>query len=714
MITRGIRRLPLLGAAFLLSLLGGCGSSSNSGSTGPNPPVITTQPSNQAVTLGQTATFSVTATGTQPLTYQWQKGNSNISGATSASYTTPATTAADDGAQFKVSVSNAAGSVASTAATLTVNSTPSITTQPSDQTVTAGQTATFSVAATGAAPLSYQWRKGGSDISGATSSSYTTPATVIADAGSKFDVVVSNSVGSTTSNQATLNVLAVAPTVDVVTYHYDNARSGTNPQETVLTPSNVNSATFGKIGFYSVDGLVDGQPLYLSQVSIPSGGTHNVLYVVTEHDSVYAFDADTGAILWNTSLLGTGESTSDTRGCNQVQPEIGITSTPVIDRTQGPHGAIYTVAMSKAGSSYFQRVHALDIATGAELFGGPVAVQAMYPGTGDGSNNGNVVFNPAQYKERAGLLLSNGVLYTTWASHCDIRPYTGWIIGYDETNLQQTQVLNVTPNGNDGAIWMSGAAPAADITGNIYFLDANGTFDTTLDGNGFPNKGDFGNAFLKLSTNGTLSVADYFNMSNTVAESGADEDLGSGGAVVLADVLDNGGQVHQLAVGAGKDKIIYVVDRNNMGKFSSTSNNIYQELSGAITGSVFSKPAFFNNTVYYGSVDDAIRAFPFTNAKLPSSANSRSANTFKYPGATPSISANGTSNAILWAVENTNPAVLHAFDATNLATEFYNSNQAANSRDHFGAGNKFITPIVVNGKVFVGTPNGVAVFGLLP
>lgn len=693
-----------------LGLLAGCGS--NSTPAPPPPPTapsITTQPSNQTVTNGQTATFTVMASGTAPLSYQWQKAGVTISGATSANYTTPATTSADNGTQFKVNVSNAAGSTTSAAATLTVNSAPAITTQPSNLAVTVGQVATFTVVASGTAPLSYQWQKAGINISAATSASYTTPATLITDNGSQFGVVVTNPYGNATSSAATLTVTAVA--VDVTTYHYDNTRSGANVQETTLTPANVKSATFGKLGFYSVDGLVDGQPLYLSQVSV-GGAMHNVLYVVTEHDSVYAFDADSGAPLWQVSLLGAGESTSDNRSCSQVSPEIGVTSTPVIDRA---HGVLYTVAMSKdASNNYFQRVHALDIVTGAELFGGPVAVQATFPGTGAGSMNGNVTFDPAQYKERAGLLLSNGVLYTTWASHCDITPYTGWIIGYDAATLTQVPVLNVTPNGNDGAIWMAGAAPAADVTGNIYFLDANGTFDTTLDSNGFPSKGDFGNSFLKLSTTPTLAVADYFTMSNTVNESNADEDLGSGGAVVLLDVTDNEGNTHQLAVGAGKDKAIYVVDCNDMGKFHLPSNTIYQEITGALAGSVFSKPAVFNDTVYYGSMADSIKAFPVSNALLATTPSSKTANTFKYPGTTPSVSANGTSDAILWAVENTNPAVLHAYDATNLTLELYNTNQAAGARDQFGNGNKFITPIVVNGKVFVGTPNGVAVFGLLP
>jgi hypothetical protein len=710
----GARRIAAFAPALLaLCFAAGCGSSSPSKSGAGTVPVISAQPANQTVNSGQPATFSVVATGSGTLSYQWQKSSTNISGATQSTYTIPATTAADDGSQFAVTVSDSAGSVTSSSATLTVNSAPVITTQPSNQSATVGGTATFTVVAEGTSPLSYQWQKAGNNISGATSSSYTTPATALTDNGSQFDVVVSNSLGSVTSNKATLSVSSTAVLVDVATYHYDNARSGANLQEATLTPANVNSATFGKLGFYSVDGLVDGQPLYLSQLSIPSNGTHNVLYAVTEHASVYAFDADSGTVLWQKSLLSAGETTSDNRGCGQVTPEIGITSTPVIDRTQG---ALYTVAMSKDSSgNYHQRIHALDIATGAELFGGPIAVQATFPGTGDNTQGGNVIFDPAQYKERAGLLLSNDVIYTMWASHCDDRPYTGWIIGYDESTLAQTQVLNVTPNGSEGAIWMAGAGPAADVTGDIYFLDANGSFDTTLDSNGFPNLGDFGNAFIKLSTTGgILSVADYFTMSTTVAESNADEDLGSGGAVVLVDETDNGGHVHQLAVGAGKDGVIYVVDRNNMGKFNAGQDMIYQELSGALNGAVYSKPAFFNNAIYYGAVSDSIRAFPITNAKLATSAASLTSHTFTYPGATPSISANGTSHAILWAVENSNPAVLHAYDATNLATELYNSNQASGSRDSFGNGNKFITPIVVNGKAFVGTPNGVAVFGLLP
>ena len=593
---------------------------------------------------------------------------------------------------------------------------PSITTQPANQTVTAGQTATFSVTVMGTTPFSYQWQNGATAITGATSSSYTTPATTTADSGSQYSVVVSNAIATVTSNAATLTVnAAVAATTDVLTYHNDIARTGQNLTESTLTTSNVNSSTFGKLGFYAVDGLVDAEPLYASNLAVPNNGTHNVLIAATEHDSVYAFDADSGASLWQVTMLKTGETTSDDRGCGQVTPEIGVTSTPVIDRTSGPNGAVYVVAMSKdASGDYHQRLHALDLALGTELFGGPTEVQATYPGTGDNSSNGKVVFDPGQYEERSALLLLNGVIYTGWTSHCDARPYTGWIMGYSESTLAQTTVLNVTPNGNEGSIWMAGAGLAADTSGNIYFLDANGVFDTTLNSGGFPSQGDYGNAFMKLSTSGNqLAVADYFEMDNGPAESDSDTDLGSGGTIVLPDLIDGSGNTWHLAVGAGKDSNLYLVNRDSMGKFSPNNNNIYQELSGALPGGVFAMPAYFNNTIYYGSVGSPIQAFTITNAKLSTSATAQTANTFGYPGATPSISANGSSSGIVWAVENTSPAVLHAYNATNLS-EIYNSNQASNGRDQFGNGNKFITPTIINGKVFVGTPTGVAVFGLLP
>jgi outer membrane protein assembly factor BamB len=598
-------------------------------------------------------------------------------------------------------------------------------TPPASKTVAAGETATFSATASGANPLTYQWQKNGTAIPNATAATYTTSPVTASDNGARFRVVVNNSVGTATSDPATLSVSnpsspsspSPSPSpnpsgsVDVATYHNDIARTGQNLSESVLTTANVGSATFGKLHSLPVDGKVDAQPLYLSQVTI-GGTTHNVVYVATEHGTVYAFDADAGTQLWKISTLGAGEVTSDARGCDQITPEIGITSTPVIDRNAGTHGVIYVVAMSKSGNTYFQRLHALDVGTGAEMFSGPKNITGSFPGAGDNSSNGKVVFDPAQYKERAALLLLHGTVYTTWASHCDIRPYTGWIMGYDQTTLAQTSVFDVTPNGSEGAIWMADTGPAADSSGNIYVLDANGDFGTTLNSSGFPGNGNYGNAFLKLSTAGGLAVADYFEMQNQQQENDSDADLGSGGALVLPDLTDGSGNIRHLAVGAGKDGHIYVVNRDAMGKFNAASNNIYQELSGVLGGGVFSMPAYFNGTLYYGAVGDAIKAFKITNATLSAGPIGQTSNTFRYPGTTPSISANGTSNAIVWAVENSSPAVLHAYDAASLH-ELYNSSQAG-SRDQLGAGNKFITPTIVNGQVYVGTTNSVEVFGLLP
>jgi hypothetical protein len=590
---------------------------------------------------------------------------------------------------------------------------PTITTQPGSQSVTVGQTATFSVIGTGTAPLSYQWQTNGTAITGATASSYTTAATTLADNGSTFKVTLSNAVGTITSAAATLTVSATAAAgTDVLTYHNDNSRSAQNLTETVLTPANVNATQFGLLRVLPADGLVDGQPLIASNLSV-SGVLRNVVYVVTENDSVYSYDADTGAALVHVSVLGSGETPSDTRGCSQVVPQIGITSTPVIDRSVGPNGTVYVVAMSKnAAGEYLQRLHALDLVTLAERPNSPVVIQATYPGTANNSV-GMTSFQPGQYEERAGLLLLSGTVYTAWTSHCDQTPYNGWIIGYDESTLTQSQVLNVTPNGSEGAIWQAGGGMAADSVGNIYALVANGTFDTTLDASGFPLQGDYGNAFIKLSSASTLQVTDYFDMDNTVAESNGDVDLGSGGAMLLPDQTDSTGVVRQLAVGAGKDGHLYVVNRSNLGKFSMSNNAIWEDMPGALPGGIWATPAYFQGTVYYGDVGGTLKAFGIQQALLGKTPTSQTSISFAYPGTAPAVSANGSSDGIVWAVQNSNPATLHAFAAGNLATELYNSNQAANGRDNFGAGNKFMTPSIANGKVYVGTPTGVAVFGLL-
>jgi hypothetical protein len=546
--------------------------------------------------------------------------------------------------------------------------------------------------------------------------------TALAAPGGTSTVTFTGTSGSLTrSVSLALTVMAsMTNAPDVTTYHYDVARDGLNPAESILTPNNVNTTQFGKIGIDAVDGKVDAEPLYLANV-IVGGQFRNMLYVATEHDSVYDFDADTGAQIWKTSILGNNETTSDGHFCSQITPEIGITSTPVIDRKQGKNGTVFVVGMSKdAGGTYHQRLHALDVRTDAEIGTSPTEITGSYPGTGDNTLNGNAVFNPAQYAERAALLLLNGNIYTAWTSHCDQGLYTGWVIAYNESTLQQTQLLNLTPNGHEGSIWMSGDGMAADRDGNIYLLDANGTFDATLDANGFPSKGDYGNAMLKLSlANGKLAVADYFATYNTVAESNADLDLGSGGELLLPDQIDSHGVVRHLIVGAGKDRNIYLADRDNLGKFNpsttSPDRNIYQKLPGAMTGLVYSTPAYFNGVIYYSADGDTLKAFPLTNALMATTPPSQSAVRFPHPGPTPSISSDGTQNGIVWVLESSlnSAGILHAYDPADLSQELYNSNQATNGRDSFGNGNKFVTPMIVNGKVYVGTQSSVAVFGLL-
>ncbi|HEX4808252.1 MAG TPA: hypothetical protein VH325_04950, partial [Bryobacteraceae bacterium] len=504
------------------------------------------------------------------------------------------------------------------------------------------------------------------------------------------------------------SVMGIVAGQDVLTWHNDVARTGQNLRESVLTPANVNTKTFGKLFVIAVDGKVDAEPLYVHGLSMPNRGTRNVLFVATEHDSVYAFDADSGRELWHVRLLRAGETTSDNRNCGQITPEIGITATPVIDRQQGPHGVLYAVAMSKdTQGQYRQRLHALDLQSGAEQLGGPVEIAATYADA--------LAFDPKQYAERAALLLVNRTLYLTWTSHCDIGRYNGWVMAYDARTLKQRSVLNLTPDGDEGAIWQSGAGPAADPQGNVYVMLGNGDFDSSLDARGFPARGDFGNSFLKISeVESRLQLADYFTMFDVQSENDGDGDLGSGGPLVLPDMRDAGGTVRHLVVGAGKDLNIYLLDRDAMGKFHANRNAIYQELPKAFKHN-FARPipAYFNGSLYYASTEDPLRQYRFRNARLLPEPASQTSMKFVYPGASPSISANGTRDGIVWVLENKDPAVLHAYDANDVSRELYNSDQAWFGRDHFGAGNKFITPMIANGKVYVGTRDGVGVFGLL-
>ncbi len=505
--------------------------------------------------------------------------------------------------------------------------------------------------------------------------------------------------------------------VNVLMHHNDLARTGQNLNETLLTPSNVNTQSFGLLFTQPVDGEVYAQPLYLSQVDFPDHTTHNLVFVVTAHDSVFAFDADSNVRtdaqpIWHASFTdpaaGITSVPIDDIAPDPVSPEVGITSTPVIDPdTQ----TIYVVARTKEAkgvtSVNVQRLHALDVRTGAEKFGGPVEIRAATPGRGAGADeNGLIAFNPLREHQRAALLLSGGVVYICWASIGDILPYHGWVIGYDAQTLRQVAVIDLTPTGSEGGIWQSGGGPAVDEDGALYVVTGNGTFDETA-------LTDWGSCALRLTpTADGLSVADYYAPYNYAHLDIADEDLGSGGPVLLPALPDS---VQRLLVFAGKEGKICVADRAHLGGWRPRDDSqLVQALPNAI-GPCFATPAYFNQRLYFGGVGDRLKAFAVNGGLLSSNPVSRTSLVFGYPGPTPSVSADGTNNAIVWALENAgfatfSPTVLHAYDANDLSVEFYNSSMAG-SRDVAPQAVRFTVPTVANGKVYVPGRNGLAVYG---
>ncbi len=506
---------------------------------------------------------------------------------------------------------------------------------------------------------------------------------------------------------ATLPAPTVAP-VSITTYHNDLGRTGLNAQETILSPANVNQAQFGKLFSYAVDGQIYGQPLYLPNVTI-AGGTHNVVYVATEHDSVYAFDADgkTTSPLWQVSFLNpaAGITTVDSATdfpvvYSDIQPEIGITSTPVIDPASG---TLYVVAKTKENGNFFQRLHALDIATGAEKFGGPQVITASIPGHGaHNDGNGHTTLDPLINNQRSALLLFNGLVYLAFASHGDFDPFNGFLLAYDAHTLQQVIAFSPVPDGAGGSIWMAGDGPAVDAAGNIYVNVANGDFDVNLGGQ------DYGDSFLKLS--GTLQVEDWFTPFNFQALNDLDHDLGSGGVVLLPD--QTSGPPH-LVIGGGKAGTFYVVNRDSMGHFHLSDNNqIVQQFN--LPGGLFGTPAVFQDNVYISSVGGPLQCYKVSAGQL--SLSSQAPQTFGFPGSSPAISSNGNSNGIVWALQvdqfDSGPAILHAYDAADVSHELYNSAQAG-SRDTAGTAVKFSVPTVANGKVYVGGGEQLTVYGLL-
>src|SRR5437867_3066891 len=522
----------------------------------------------------------------------------------------------------------------------------------------------------------------------------------------------------------------------VFTQRYDPQRTGQNSQESILTPSNVAGSTFGKLFACAVDGEVYAQPLYVANFLI-QGGTHNVVFVATMTNSVYAFDADASPCVqyWKKSFLGTGVTTvptGDTGETGDINTIIGITGTPVIDPATG---TFYVVAKTKettgcsAPPCYFQRLHALDLATGREKFNGPANISSAItvPGNGDtgdgtcpGAAAGNVPFCPLRENQRPGLLLLNGKVYVAWASHGDIGPYHGWVIGYAAANLAQAPVVfNTTPNGGLGGIWMSGAGPAADATGNIYVITGNGTFDTAAP------RTNYGDSFIRLSPAGGLSVADFFTPANQSFLDSNDFDVGSGGAIVLRDSAGSEARPH-LLIGGDKQGVLYVIDRVNMTGFNADGDQILQTVPitagpACITCRIFSTTAFWEGKLYVVASRDVLKQYTVVNGVLSALPALQAGDVFGFPGATPAISSNGATNGIVWALDTSNngtgnspgngPAILYAYDATNLNKLF---SSPASGAEAAGDAVKFTVPTVANGKVYVGTQTELSVFGLLP
>jgi hypothetical protein len=502
---------------------------------------------------------------------------------------------------------------------------------------------------------------------------------------------------------------AGAPTAGIFTYHNDNARDGQNLNETILTPANVNSKTFGKLFSRAVDGYVYAEPLYVNSVQIPNAGVREVVYVATEHDSVYAFDA-TGAIakpFWKASFVNPKARITTVPwgqvGTTDLVPEIGITGTPVIDPASN---TLYVSVATLEKKNFFHRLHALDLSTGQEKFGGPVIINATVPGTGDGGDaNGSLSFNPQIANQRCGLALNNRVLYVAFASHGDIGPYHGWILGYDASTLEQVSAFAATPNGFLGGIWMSGGAPVIDAEGNLYVTTGNGTFNADQSGI------DYGDSLLKLGPTNTsnLGVIDFFTPFDQLAIDLLDLDLGSSGVIALPDQAT--GPTHLIFSGS-KEGTLYLIDRDNMGHFHANDDSqIAQSVLGQTT-QVFSTPAYFNGKIYVGGEFDNLKAFNLIKGHLSNAPVSASQVTFPFTGTTPVISANGSQNGIVWAIGNSRVAVLHAFDATNLS-ELYNSSQIKR-RDTMTGYVKFTVPTVANGRVFVGSQKQLTAYGLLP
>src|SRR5271154_269786 len=500
-------------------------------------------------------------------------------------------------------------------------------------------------------------------------------------------------------------VSTTSPLAGVYSYRYDNTGTGQNRFETLLTPRNVNAATFGKLFAAPIDGYVYAQPLYVREVAVVGQGTHNVVYVATENDTIFAIDADTGAELFRSNL---GPAVPKVQlPCPDMGPQIGITGTPVIDPVTN---TLYVAAKTFSNGSSSFYLHAIDLSSGKEKAGSPVLITATLSGTGAGKSNGAVAFDAAPQLQRPGLVLTNGQLIIAFGSLCDRGAFHGWVFAFDAGSLRRTGVFLTTPNGSHGGIWQAGGTPVVDPQGNLHVITGDGEFDA------YDGGADYGDTFLKLRLAGNDAIVptDYFTPFDQKELDVENVDLGASGPMILPDQL---GQYSHVLFGAGKNGSMYLVNRDDMGHFQSSSNNqIVQYIPHVFPTRIHVSAAYWRNStsewIYVGPVEGSLHAFPLSRGRLSPTASSQTPTIFGYPGALPVISSNGDSDGIVWALENYN-GVLHAFDATNLSTELYNAKQAPNGRDAAEHGVQFYAPMIATGKMYFGTRGHLYAYGLL-